>query len=182
MTRSRCVAVFCAASEEIDACYSVAAAEVGSLLGELGATLIYGGARFGLMEATARAAKAAGSCIVGVVPGILEERGRVSMLLDEKVPCCNLSERKDIMLSRSDILVALPGGVGTLDEIFHVMAASTIGYHSKRVVLYNVNGFWDGLLSMLCEFEKNGFVRGSLQKQLAVAATLDELKELIMEA
>ena len=173
------VAVFCAASENIAPGYFEAAAEVGAMLGRLGATLVYGGARFGLMEATARAAKQAGARIVGVVPDILVERGRVSMLLDEQVNCRNLSERKDIMLERSDILVALPGGVGTLDEIFHVLAAATIGYHTKRVVLYNVNGFWDSLVATLDEMLQAGFIRGEFEKYFEVANSIAELEGLL---
>ena len=173
------VAVFCAASENIAPGYFEAATEVGAMLGRLGATLVYGGARFGLMEATAKAAKATGARIVGVVPDILVERDRVSALLDEQVPCSNLSERKDIMLERSDILVALPGGVGTLDEIFHVMAAATIGYHAKRVVLYNVNGFWNSLCETLDEMLLAGFVRGEFEKYMVVANSSAELEEII---
>ena len=175
------VAVFCAASENIAPGYFEAAGEVGTMLGRMGVTMVYGGARFGLMEATARAAKAAGARVVGVVPEILVERDRVSGRLDEHVPCRNLSERKDIMLERSDILVALPGGVGTLDEIFHVMAAATIGYHAKRVVLYNVNGFWDGILSVLGEMNAMGFVRGGVEKYLIVANSIAELERIIEE-
>ena len=173
------VAVFCAASENIAPGYFEAAAEVGTMLGCKGATLVYGGARFGLMEATAKAAKAAGAHIVGVVPDILVERGRVSGLIDEQVPCRNLSERKDIMLERSDILVALPGGVGTLDEIFHVLAAATIGYHTKQVVLYNVNGFWDSLIATLEEMLQAGFVRGEVERYLVVANNIAELENLL---
>ena len=173
------VAVFCAASENIAPGYFEAAAEVGTMLGRLGASLVYGGARFGLMEATARAAKMAGARVVGVVPDILVERGRVSALLDEQVPCRNLSERKDIMLERSDILVALPGGVGTLDEIFHVLAAATIGYHTKRVVLYNVNGFWDSLCGTLDEMAQAGFVRGEFEKYFVVANSIAQLEDII---
>lgn len=175
------VAVFCAASETIDSCYVKAAHEVGSMLGRVGASLVYGGARFGLMEATAKSAKNAGAHIIGVVPDILVERDRVSKLLDEHVSCRNLSERKDIMLERSDILVALPGGIGTLDEIFHVMAAATIGYHSKRVVLYNVNGFWNSLLEVLAVYNANGFIRGNTDKIMTVANSVDELEILIRE-
>ena len=173
------IAVFCAASENIAPGYFEVAAEVGAMLGRLGMTLVYGGARCGLMEATARAAKQAGARIVGVVPDILVERGRVSMLLDEQVNCRNLSERKDIMLERSDILVALPGGVGTLDEIFHVLAAATIGYHTKRVVLYNVNGFWDSLVATLDEMLQAGFVRGEFEKYFEVANSIAELEGLL---
>lgn len=152
------------------------------MLGRTGATLVYGGARFGLMEATAQAAKASGATVVGVVPQILEERDRVSTLIDEKINCRNLSDRKDIMLERSDILVALPGGVGTLDEIFHVLAAAMIGYHSKRVVLYNVNGFWDPLMELLGSSKEKGFVRCDLERHLVVADSIDELEKYIQEA
>ena len=173
------VAIFCAASENIAPGYFEAATEVGAMLGRLGKTMVYGGARFGLMEATAKAAKAAGARIVGVVPDILVERDRVSHLLDEQVGCRNLSERKDMMLERSDVLVALPGGVGTLDEIFHVLAAATIGYHTKRVVLYNVNGFWNALLAVVDEMSQAGFVRGEMEKYLVVADSIAQLEELI---
>ena len=182
MPSKKRVAVFCAASEEIDPLYNEAAVEVGRLLGSIGAELVYGGARFGLMEATARGAKESGAHVIGVVPMILEERGRVSSLIDEKINCRNLSDRKDIMLERSDILVALPGGIGTLDEIFHVMAAATIGYHGKRVVLYNVNGFWDSLVAMLRVSHEKGFLRGDMERYLSVANSIDELEKLILEA
>lgn len=181
MMQPKSVAVFCAASEEIDPLYNAAATEVGTMIGRIGASLVYGGARFGLMEATAKAAKASGAKVVGVVPMILEERDRVSSLIDEKINCRNLSDRKDIMLERSDILVALPGGIGTLDEIFHVMAAATIGYHGKKVVLYNVNGYWNPLVEMLLDGEKKGFVRGGLERFMAVAGNIDELERIILE-
>ena len=183
MMPAKSVAVFCAASENIAPGYFEAAAEVGAMLGRLGATLVYGGSCSGLMEATAKAAKFAGARIVGVVPDILVERGRVSALLDEQVGCRNLSERKDIMLERSDILVALPGGVGTLDEIFHVVAAASIGYHSKRVLLYNVNGYWNPLCAALEEMLQSGFVRaGKLREYLLVADSIVELEQMIKEA
>ena len=176
------VALFCAASENIEPLYFEAANEVGAMLGAMGAELVYGGARFGLMEATAKAAKAAGARIVGIVPDILVERDRVSMLLDEIVLCRNLSERKDIMLKRSEVLVALPGGVGTLDEIFHVAAAATIGYHSKRVLLYNAGGYWNAIVGALKEMENKGFLRGGFEKYISVAENIDELRYFIEKA
>lgn len=176
------VALFCAASENIAPLYFEAADEVGAMLGAMGAELVYGGARFGLMEATAKAAKAAGARIVGIVPDILVERDRVSTLLDERVLCRNLSERKDIMLQRSEVLVALPGGVGTLDEIFHVAAAATIGYHSKRVLLYNAGGYWNAIVGALKEMENKGFLRGGFEKYISVAENIDELRDFIEKA
>ena len=81
------------------------------------------------------------------------------------------------MVRESDVLVALPGGVGTLDEIFHVVAAASIGYHTKKVILYNIDGFWDGMISFLNELEEKHFSRRPLENFYSVANTLDELKE-----
>ena len=144
-----------------------------------GKTLVYGGADMGLMECIAHTVKEHGGKVMGVVPTKLEEKGRVSDLLDVTFHTVNLSDRKDVILRESDILVALPGGVGTLDEVFHVVAAATIGYHTKRVVLYNIDGFWDSMLAMLQQMETKGFIRRPLNQFLNVATTLDELKDLL---
>ena len=175
------IGLFCAASETIDNVYVSAAREFGLWLGSEAMTLVYGGAAKGLMEVTASAAKSAGAHIVGVVPDILVSRGGVSTLLDDCVQVRNLSERKDAILYRSDILVAMPGGLGTLDEVFHVLAAATIGYHDKKVVFYNVNNFWDSMLAALDNFRDKGFLRGEPEKYFAVANTLEELKNIIAD-
>lgn len=173
------IGLFCAASDEIDSCYVNAAREFGEFLGRRGMTLVYGGAAAGLMEVVAKAVKESGGRVVGVVPQILIKRNRVSSLLDDRIVTENLSDRKDAILANCDIPVALPGGIGTLDELFHVMAAATIGYHHKRVVLYNVNGFWNNLLSMLSAYKQMGFVRGDIDKYLIVADSLDELDRIL---
>lgn len=129
------IAIFCSASDNIDPVYFDKARELGTWMGQNGKTLIYGGANIGLMECVARAAKENGSMVMGVVPTKLEERGRVSDLLDVTFRTDNLSDRKDVMLHEADVVVALPGGVGTLDEIFHVMAAATLDYHHKKSYL-----------------------------------------------
>ena len=147
------IGVFCSASEVIDSIYFDKAQEFGRWMGQNKKTLVYGGANLGLMECVAKAAKENGGFVMGVVPTKLEERGAVSDLLDVTFRVDNLSERKDAMLRESDILVALPGGVGTLDEVFHVMASASIGYHAKKVILYNVNGFWNGLLAFMDELK-----------------------------
>ncbi len=181
MMKVKNIGLFCAASETIDPLYGAAAREFGLWLGSKGMTLVYGGASKGLMEVTASAAKSAGAHIVGVVPEILVSRGGVSSLLDECVQVADLSARKDNILGRSDILVALPGGLGTLDEIFHVAAAATIGYHNKKVIFYNVGNFWSSLLATLAEFREKGFLRGEPDRFFAVADTLEELKNIIAD-
>ena len=171
------IGIFCSASEAISPNYFEKARELGTWLGENRKTLIYGGANLGLMECIAQAARQSGATIMGVVPTKLEEQGAVSDLLDITFRTDNLSERKDVMVRESDVLVALPGGVGTLDEIFHVVAAASIGYHTKKVILYNIDGFWDGMISFLNELEEKHFSRRPLENFYSVANTLDELKE-----
>ena len=103
----------------------------------------------------------------------------VSDLLDVTFRCMDLSDRKDIMVRESEIMVALPGGIGTLDEVFHVMAAASIGYHGKKVVFYNVNGFWDDLLRFMERLEATHFVHRPLGSYYSVANTFEELIQLL---
>lgn len=117
--------------------------------------------------------------IIGVIPTKLEERGRTSDLVDVTFRTDNLSDRKDVMLNESDVAVALPGGVGTLDEIFHVMAAATLDYHQKKVIFYNINGFWNGILDFLNGLEEKRFAYHPLNSYFAVANNLRELIELL---
>lgn len=173
------IGVFCSASEVIDSIYFDKAQEFGRWMGQNKKTLVYGGANLGLMECVAKAAKENGGFVMGVVPTKLEERGAVSDLLDVTFRVDNLSERKDAMLRESDILVALPGGVGTLDEVFHVMASASIGYHAKKVILYNVNGFWNGLLAFMDELKGKGFARRPMEQFYGVANSFEELIDLL---
>ena len=124
-------------------------------------------------------AKDNGSMIMGVIPTKLEERGRASDLVDVTFRTDNLSDRKDVMLNESDVVIALPGGVGTLDEVFHVMAAATLDYHRKKVIFYNINGFWNGIIDFLAGLERQHFAHHPLNSYFAVANDLRELTELL---
>lgn len=174
------VGIFCSASDNIDKMYFDSASRIGHWLGESGKTLIYGGASLGLMECVARATKESAGRIVGVVPAKLEEKDCVSTLPDEIIHTCDLSDRKDIIVRESDILLALPGGVGTLDEVFHTIAAASIGYHRKRVVFYNENGFYDKLLDTLDDMQAEGFARHPMSDYYDVANTFEELKAILI--
>lgn len=173
------IAVFCSANSNIDAGYFKAAAELGRWLGQNGHTLVFGGCNLGLMQCVAKAVREAGGRTIGVVPTIVERGGKASPDMDVCIPCDNLSDRKDIMTAQADVAVALPGGVGTLDEVFTVVAAASIGYHRKRVILYNVGGFWDSLVAMLDDLKAKGVIRRGLDDDLCVAGTLDEVAHLV---
>lgn len=168
------ICVFCSAND-VAPQYVEAAEKLGRWLGREGHTLVYGGANLGLMEAVARAAHEAGATVVGVVPAILEKTGRASDHIDVRVLCDSLDDRKAIMVERSDLFVALPGGVGTLDEIFTVVAAASIGYHHKRVVLLNIDGFWDSLLAMLDDLQSKGVLRPGLKETLTVVTEVEKV-------
>ena len=173
------IAVFCSANSNIDALYFERTRELGQWMAEERHQLVVGGANLGLMECIAEAVHTHGGMAVGVVPTILEKGGKVSDYIDVKILCDNLSDRKDIIIQRSDIAIALPGGVGTLDEIFTVVASASIGYHNKRVVLYNIDGFWNPLLAMLAEMRAKGMIRDNLDKELLTASTLEEMVQMI---
>ena len=173
------IAVFCSASDNIDPMYVEKAAQLGTWMGENRKWLVYGGSNTGLMDVVARAAKNKGAMVMGVVPTKLEERGMVSDLLDVTFHTVNLSDRKDIMLQEADVLLVLPGGVGTLDEVFHVMAGGMIGYHDKKIIFYNINGFWDGMLHFLDGLEKQNFIHRPLHHYMKVANTFEELIQLL---
>ena len=117
------IAVFCSANDTIAPEYFTLTEQLGKWMAEQGHSLVFGGCNLGLMECVAKAVHEGGGQTIGVVPSIIEERGRVSDYVDVEIPCDNLSDRKQLMLAKSDVSIALPGGVGTLDEIFSVVAA-----------------------------------------------------------
>lgn len=173
------IGLFCSASDEISPLFFEKAHELGVWLGKNKKTLVYGGANMGLMECVAKAAKEHGATVMGVVPTLIEERGAVSDWLDVTFRTDNLSDRKDVILRESDILIALPGGIGTLDEVFHVMASGSIGYHAKKVIFYNVDGFWNPVLDLFRHLKSTRFARRPLERYCSVAEDLNELIELL---
>lgn len=169
------IAVFCSANSAIDPSYFAAAEELGRRAAEGGHTIVFGGCNLGLMECVAKAAHSAGGRTIGVIPTIIERGGKASPNVDVSIPCDNLSDRKDLMTAQCDAAVALPGGLGTLDEVFTMAASSTIGYHHKPIVLLNVGGFWNKLIELLDDLVARGMVRGSWRDIIQVADSVEEI-------
>lgn len=153
--------------------------ELGKWMGENGHDVVFGGCNMGLMDCIGKSVKAHGGRTVGVVPSLVEKGGRTFDGLDVEIPCDNLSDRKDLLLLQSDVVVALPGGIGTLDEIFTVAASHTIGYHHKMVILYNMKGFWDSVIALLDDMQQKGMIRGHWHDYIEVANNLEELKSTV---
>ena len=173
------IGIFCSANNLIDPTFFLLTEELGRWAARNGHIIVFGGVNQGLMECVAKAVKESGGETVGVVPSIVEETGRTSRYNDRVLTCNNLNERKQLMLDESDVFIALPGGVGTLDEVFTVAASYTIGYHHKRVILYNMKGFWDSTISMLDDLQQRGMVRGQWRDYICVADNLDEIGRIL---
>lgn len=173
------IGVYLSSKENLPESYVQAAREVGELIGKTGRILIYGGARKGLMEVLAQSVKQHGGRVYGMVPEIIEKRGLVSDAIDVTFRCVDLSDRKMMMNRESDVLVSLPGGIGTLDEVFTVMANTVIGIRHQPVVFYDVDGCWDALLAALDNLFEQGLVSGSPSDYYSVAHNIQELASLI---
>ena len=171
------ICIFCSANDNIPAVYFESARELGLWAARNGHTIVFGGVNQGLMDCVAKAVKDGGGRTIGIAPKKIESSGRLSDYTDVDIPCDNLTDRKQLMMDKSDVFIALPGGIGTLDEIFTVAASATIGYHDKKVILYSVCHFWDSLVQMLDTLAAQGMVRGSWRDHIEVAHTLEEVEK-----
>ena len=173
------ICVFCSANQQIDLEFFTLTEELGKWAAENGHSIVYGGVNQGLMECVGKAAKENGGRTIGVIPRIVEKSGRVSDYVEIEIPCDNLSDRKQLMMDQSDVFIALPGGIGTIDEIFTVASSATIGYHQKKVILYNMKGFWDSLIALLNDLQGKGMIRGEWQDYIKTADSIEEISRLL---
>jgi len=173
------ICVFCSANNQIDPEFSIMTGELGKWAAENGHAIVYGGVNQGLMECIAKATKEAGGHTIGIVPMIVEKSGRISDYVDVEIPCDNLSDRKQLMMDQSDVFIALPGGIGTIDEIFTVASSATIGYHQKKVILYNMMGFWDNLITLLDDLQTKGMIRGNWRDYIKVADSIEAISRIL---
>ena len=160
------IAVFCGSSVGQDPEYREAAAELGQLLGERRIGLVYGGANVGLMGAIANAVLEHGGHVTGVIPESLKEKELGHPGLSKLYIVASMHERKAMMERLSQGFIALPGGIGTLEEIFEILTWAQLGLHRKPCGLLNVNGYYDGLISFLKNTEREGFLGELFEKRL----------------
>ena len=164
----RAVCVFCGSSAGIEPAYTQAARQLGALLAEQNLALVYGGAQVGLMGSLADAALAAGGRVIGVIPQSLMAKEVGHRGLTELRVVRNMAERKEVMMELSDAFIALPGGIGTLDELFEVWTSTQLGLQAKPCGLLNVHGYFDRLIGFLDHVMAQGFLRESHRRQLMV--------------
>jgi uncharacterized protein (TIGR00730 family) len=177
----RRLAVFTASSDGHDPAFAELAAGVGTALARRGIGIVYGGGRRGLMGVLADSALLAGGEVIGVIPRSMVEREWMHDGVTELVVCESMHERKAIMAERADAFVALPGGLGTLEELFEVWSWRQLGVHAKPVGLLDVAGFWTPLLDALTGIVAAGFLAASTMDDLAVHSDLPGLLQRLDE-
>ena len=180
------VAVYCGSRFGDAAAYTQAARALGSLIAERGDSLVYGGGRVGLMGVMADAALAAGGRVIGVIPQALMNREVGHAGLTELHVVQTMHERKQLMAERADAFIALPGGIGTLEELYEVWSWQQLGYHDKPVALLNVEGYYDALLAFMRVSHERGFVSTAQYHALLVdddaARLLDRVRDAAAQA
>jgi hypothetical protein len=171
------IAVYCGSATPEDPRYVELAYDVGRELAQRGIGVVYGGGRLGLMGAVARGAKEAGGEVIGIIPDALIKSEVANYDCDELVAVSGMHERKQKFTDLSDGFITLPGGVGTMDELWEAMSWSQLGYHSDPVGVLNAFGFYDHLLAFNAKMAEVGFVRPAHQNILIAADTLPDLLE-----
>jgi uncharacterized protein (TIGR00730 family) len=168
------LAVYCGSSAGGDPAFAGAARALGERMAERGIGLVYGGGRLGLMGIVADTVLEAGGEAFGVIPQALIDLEVAHTGLTELHIVTNMHERKAKMTELTDAFVALPGGIGTLDELFEAWTWNALGYHAKPFCLLNIGGFWDGLVSFMDHVTESGFMSPARRAQLLVASGVDD--------
>jgi hypothetical protein len=171
------LAVYCGASAGADPAFALAAQAVGEEMARRGIGLVYGGGRLGLMGIVADAVLAGGGEAYGVIPQALIDLEVAHTGLTEIHIVTTMHERKAKMTELTDAFVALPGGIGTLDELFEAWTWNALGYHAKPFCLLNVRGFWDGMIGFVDTVTASGFMSPARRAQLLVADDIGEAIE-----
>ena len=160
------VTVYCSSLREVAPVYFAAAAELGTAIARQKWTLVYGGNDCGCMGALAHAARNAGGKVVGITPQLLVDHGIADEKCGELVITTTMRERKALLESRGDAFITLPGGLGTLEEIFEILVGRTLGYHAKPIAHLNIAGFYDPLLAMIDHGIEQKFIRPKAKDHL----------------
>ena len=175
------ITVFCGSGSGSDAAYIDEARELGVTLAAKGIGLVYGGAKIGLMGAVADAVMNAGGKVTGVLPGFLQKREVAHEGLTELIIVESMHERKLRMHELSDGIIALPGGYGTLEELFEMLTWSQLGLHSKPIGILNTAGFYDGLIAFIDHMLTNGFLSPANRQMLLIGTSVQDLLKKMEE-
>jgi uncharacterized protein (TIGR00730 family) len=182
MSKINAVCVYCGSSAGTEPAISEAAGQFGKILAEGGVRLIYGGGSVGLMGILADAVVAHGGKATGIIPDFLTQRERPRRLGQELIVTRDMHERKRTMFDRADAFVALPGGIGTLEELVEQLTWAQLGRHRKPILIANINGYWDPLLTLVAHMREREFVPESLAVNFLVAERVEDILPILRQA
>ena len=175
MKKIRSICVYCGSGPGRDPAFMAAAEELGERIARAGIRLVYGGGDAGLMGAVARSALSHGGQVTGVIPEFLKTREKLNLGVQDMIVVSDMHTRKQLMFERSDAFVALPGGVGTLEELIEQMTWAQLGRHTKPILMADIAGFWKPLLVLLAHMREAGFIREGMEVQTLVAERISDV-------
>jgi uncharacterized protein (TIGR00730 family) len=175
MNKIKTVCVYCGSGPGTNPRFVEAAKALGKALAESGIRLVYGGGSIGLMGAVATSVLDHGGTVTGIIPDFLTIRENALKRVQEMIVTPDMHERKRLMFEHSDAFVALPGGIGTLEELVEQLTWQQLGRHSKPVLLANIEGFWEPLLALLAHMRATQFIRQSLAVDILKADRVEDI-------
>ncbi len=182
MSKINALCVYCGSSPGTDPAFVEAAQAFGKILAREGVRLVYGGGSLGLMGALAHAVLAHGGEATGIIPEFLTKRERPRQIAQELIVTRDMHERKRTMFERADGFVALPGGIGTLEELIEQMTWAQLGRHKKPILIANINGYWDPLLTLIDHMRTQQFMPSSMRVDVLVAKRVEDILPQMREA
>lgn len=174
------VCVYCGSGKGLNPAYAVAARKLGKALADHNLRLVYGGGSLGLMGEVARATLGGGGKVTGIIPDFLGAREMMLKDVDELIVVESMHVRKQLMFDRADAFVALPGGIGTLEELVEQLTWSQLGRHTKPIVIANIEGFWDPFLKLLEHMKGDTFIRPGLDVHFNVVDRIEDVVPAIL--
>jgi len=181
-SRIRKICVYCGSGSGRNPAFAKAARALGRNLAEAGIGLVYGGGSLGLMGEVARSVLNHGGHVTGIIPSFLSQREQMLIEAQELIVVDDMHQRKQLMFVKSDAFVALPGGLGTLEEFVEQLTWSQLGRHAKPIVLANIDGFWDPLLVLFERMSAEGFIRAGLELNVTVVNRVETIIPAIEKA
>jgi hypothetical protein len=182
MSEIRSICVYCGSGFGGSPAFVEAAASLGQSMAEQGISLVYGGGNVGLMGTVARSVLDHGGYVTGIIPDFLKSREKMLDDVQETIVVPDMHTRKRMMFEKADAFVALPGGIGTLEELVEQMTWAQLGRHTKPILMLNTNGFWKPLLVLLAHMREQGFIRPGLELNYLVAERAEEVVPMLHAA
>jgi uncharacterized protein (TIGR00730 family) len=182
MSAIRNVCVYCGSSDGADARFADAAEELGRTLATEGIGLVYGGGGEGLMGRLARSTLAAGGYVTGIIPSFLIRKEHPLTAVQEMLVVENMHERKQAMFDRADAFIALPGGVGTVEELVEQLTWAQLNRHTKPILIVDIGGFWRPLLALFAHMRLQGFIREGFDVRYMVAERIEDVLPMLHAA